>query len=36
MKKGTMDVLEKPCDQSALRNTIRNAIAIDRTQQDDW
>ena len=36
MKKGTIDFIEKPCDQDILHNSIRNGIKIDRMQQDDW
>lgn len=36
MKKGTIGFLEKPCDRRTLHNSVRNAIAVDRTQQDDW
>lgn len=36
MKQGTIDFLEKPCDQHALHNSIRNGIAVDRLQQKDW
>ena len=36
MRKGTIDFLEKPCDPHTLHNSIRNGIAVDRMQQDDW
>jgi FixJ family two-component response regulator len=36
MKQGTIDFLEKPCDRRTLQKSIQNAIAVDRTQQDDW
>lgn len=36
MKQGTIDFIEKPCDQRTLHTSIQNGIAIDRTQQDNW